>query len=222
MTYVPDPADRRPIAAPLRATADAAVGWCVRHRVSPNAISVGSAVASLAGAALIWAGGRRPWLLLVAPFLLYLRLWFNMLDGMVALAGHTASSVGELFNEMPDRASDVAVFVAVAASGLASPAAGYWAALMAVMTAYVRAVGRGMGGGQQFGGVMSKPWRMVLVHAGCWTALLMHVLGRGTTARLGGLTTLDWTCWLVVAGCAQTVLVRLRRVVAAVRHNAGQ
>ena len=157
---------------------------------------------------MIVGGHRHPWLLLLVPLPLYLRLWLNMLDGMVALAAGTASATGELFNELPDRASDVLVFAAVAVSGLAHPAAGYWAALLAVGTAYVRAVGRGAGAPQQFGGVMSKPWRMVAVHAGCWLAFAWR-------GRLAGLTALDWTCAVVIVGCAQTIAVRLRATMAA-------
>jgi len=40
-----------------------------------------------------------------------LRLTGNMLDGMVALASGRASKVGELYNEIPDRVSDAAVFI---------------------------------------------------------------------------------------------------------------
>ncbi len=210
MPYTLDPSDRRPIADPFRRTADAAVRWCVRRRVSPNAVSLASVAAAAVGAALILAGGRHRWVLLVAPLPLYLRLWFNMLDGMVAIAARTASATGELFNELPDRASDVLVFAAIATCGLAHPASGYWAAILAVLTAYVRAVGRGVGGGQHFGGWMSKPNRMVAVHAGCWLALVWH----GTLLRL---TALDWTCVAVVVGGAQTVVVRLTRIVATLR-----
>jgi phosphatidylglycerophosphate synthase len=36
-----------------------------------------------------------------------------MLDGMVALASCRDSKVGELYNEVPDRVSDAAVFIGV-------------------------------------------------------------------------------------------------------------
>jgi len=40
-----------------------------------------------------------------------LRLRANMLDGMVALVSARASKVGELYNEVPDRVWDAAVFI---------------------------------------------------------------------------------------------------------------
>ena len=52
----------------------------------------------LAAAAAIcfWQSGHHPWLLVVAPLVLLLRLWCNMLDGMVALAAGEASARGEV------------------------------------------------------------------------------------------------------------------------------
>jgi hypothetical protein len=48
---------------------------------------------------------------LVAALDAQLRLTANMLDGMVALASRRDSKVGELYNEVPDRVSDAAVFI---------------------------------------------------------------------------------------------------------------
>ena len=50
---------------------------------------------------------------LVAALGAQLRLTANMLDGMVALASCRDSKVGELYNEVPDRVSDAAVFIGV-------------------------------------------------------------------------------------------------------------
>jgi len=63
---------------------------------------------------------------------------------------------------------------------------------------------------------MAKPWRMVTLHIGAWTALLF--LSRGSADhRAGGLTILDWTCLIIIAGCVQTVGVRLRRIMLALK-----
>ena len=67
-------------------------------------------------------------LLLPAVGFCYLRLWLNMLDGMVALASGTASRTGEIANELPDRISDVLIFVGVGHSTLCHPLGGYWVA----------------------------------------------------------------------------------------------
>src|SRR5439155_8670473 len=131
------PTSRRPIAGIFRRTADAATRFCVRQRIHPDAVSYLSILAAIIAAICFWKSGEIRWLLIVAPPLCYLRLWFNMLDGMVAVAAGKASRRGEILNDLPDRISDVIIFVGVAHSGLMNPFIGYWAAIFAVVTAYV-------------------------------------------------------------------------------------
>ena len=210
------PASRRPIADLFRRTARGAVEWCVRHGVHPNTVSYASVVAAAGAAACFAWAGDVPALLIPAAGFCYLRLWFNMLDGMVALASGQASPVGEIVNELPDRVSDVLIFVGVAHSGLCHPLGGYWAALAAVFTAYVGTLGQAAGAHREFSGLMSKPWRMVALHVGGWLTLALLWWGRGAI-EYGGLTVLDWTYLVIVAGCVQTIAIRLVRIVRALR-----
>src|SRR6184192_3560170 len=105
--------DRRPIATRNRKWAQAATAWLAARRVSPNTISIaGMCACIVAGIALgvtSVADYRILWL--IAALGAQLRLTANMLDGMVALASGRASKVGELYNEIPDRVSDAAVFI---------------------------------------------------------------------------------------------------------------
>jgi phosphatidylglycerophosphate synthase len=204
------PTSRRPIADAFRLTAHGAVQVCVRLGIHPDAVSYGSVVASAAAALCFWWSGQLPALLIPAALLCYLRLWLNMLDGMVALAAGKASLRGELLNDLPDRVSDVIVFAGVAHSGLCHPASGYWAAILALLTAYVGTFGQALGVGRQFGGIMAKPWRMVVLHVGAWTTL--GLLWSGRSIDLGALTVLDWSNLVVIVGCVETIAVRLARI----------
>jgi alpha-beta hydrolase superfamily lysophospholipase/phosphatidylglycerophosphate synthase len=206
------PTSRRPIVEQFRRTARAAVAFCVRHGVHPDVVSYLSIVfAAAAGACFLFSGRIHggAWLLLVAPLLCYGRLWMNMLDGMVALASGKASRRGEILNELPDRISDVLIFAGVAHSSLAHPPIAYWAAIGALITAYVGMLGQAVGARREFGGVMAKPARMLVLHVGAWATLALILAGRVPT--FGGLAVLDYACLIVIAGCAQTVIVRLRR-----------
>ena len=136
-----------------------------------------------------------------------------MLDGMVAIAANKASRRGEILNDLPDRISDVIIFAGVAHSGLMNPIFGYWAAILAVLTAYVGLFGQALGVRREFGGVMSKPWRMVALHIGAWLTFFLH--GQSFTS----FTILDWTCLVVIAGCVQTIVVRLKRITAALQNK---
>jgi len=212
------PVSRRPIADVFRRTARAAVRLCVRRGIPPDAISYLSIAAAGGAAVCFWKGRDWPVLLLIGPALCYLRLWFNMLDGMVALASGRASGRGEIVNDLPDRISDVLIFTGVAYSGLCAPFAGTLAAIFALLTAYVGLLGQAVGVRREFGGVMSKPWRMVALHLGVWITLALLWWNEGEI-RFAGWTVLDWTCLVIVLGCVQTIAVRLSRILRALREK---
>ena len=98
-----EPTSRRPIAEIFRRSARGATRLCLRLGISADLISYASVVFAAAAAFCFWRSGTHPLLLIVAPLFCYLRLWCNMLDGMVALAAGQASPRGESVNELPDR-----------------------------------------------------------------------------------------------------------------------
>lgn len=202
---------RRPIGDVFRKTAHGAVRFCVRFNIHPNTVSYSSIVAAAAAGLCFWQSSRYPVLLLIAPAFCYLRLWFNMLDGMVALASGKASRSGEIANELPDRLSDVIIFVGAAHSGWCHPLLGYWCAIFALLVAYVGVLGQAVGVQREFSGLMTKPWRMVALHLGAWLAFAM----RNSTTADESLTILDWTFLVVIAGSLQTIAVRLVRILRA-------
>jgi len=206
-----EPTSRRPIGEGFRATARHATSLCVQSNIHPDAISYASVAAAAIAALCFWKSAFHPWLLFVAPLFCYLRLWFNMLDGMVAIASGNASWRGEILNDLPDRVSDVLIFAGVAHSGWMNPFIGYWAAIFALLTAYVGMFGQAVGVQREFSGMMSKPWRMVMLHVGAWITLVR------VTIPIQRFTILDLTCLIIIAGCLETMAVRLRRVMAALR-----
>ncbi|HMJ06630.1 MAG TPA: CDP-alcohol phosphatidyltransferase family protein [Chthoniobacterales bacterium] len=216
-----EPTSRRPIADLFRKTAHTATALCVRWKIHPDTISYASVMFALAAAICFWQAGAHRWLLLIAPGFCYLRLWCNMLDGMVALASGQASLRGEILNDLPDRVSDVVIFVGAAHSGLMNPFVGYWAAILAVLTAYIGLLGQAVGVRREFGGVMSKPWRMVALHVGAWITLACISWNEGVI-RFAALTVFEWTCALVIAVCLQTIALRLRRTLSALKTKASK
>src|SRR6266487_2957669 len=94
------PTSRRPIAQMFRRTGDGATNLCARLGIPPDAISYLSILAALTAALCFWKSGRNTWLLIIAPLFCYLRLWFNMLDGMVAVVAGKASARGEIVNDL--------------------------------------------------------------------------------------------------------------------------
>jgi len=163
-----EPVDRRP----LKSRGTAWAKW-VSHRLasagaSPNGISVlGMMAAMVAGCAfagtarLTGMPERLEWI--AGALLCQVRLLCNLFDGMVAIEQKIASPTGELYNEVPDRVSDVAIFVGLGYAAGGDIVCGFSAAVVAVFVAYVRMTAANVGAPNDFCGPMAKPQRMALV-----------------------------------------------------------
>jgi phosphatidylglycerophosphate synthase len=206
--------DRRPIATRNRKWAQATTAWLASRNVSPNAISIaGMCACIVAGIALAMtsiADYRILWL--IAALGAQLRLTANMLDGMVAIASRRTSKTGELYNEVPDRVSDAAVFIGAGFAWGGNVTLGYIATILAIFTAYVRAAGKIAGAHNEFCGPMAKQHRMLVITLICVYAVI--------TPRSWQIITFnDWHIGLmtlglvaIVVGCVITVIRRVGRI----------
>jgi phosphatidylglycerophosphate synthase len=206
--------DRRPIATRNRKWAQSATAWLASRNVSPNAISIAGMCACIAaGLALALTSveyNRVFWL--VGALGAQLRLTANMLDGMVAVVSGRASKVGELYNEVPDRVSDAAVFIGAGYAWGGNVALGYIATILAIFTAYVRAAGKIASAPNEFCGPMAKQHRMLVITVGCvysavvprsWQIFHFDNLEIGVMAL---------ALSVIIAGCLATVIRRLQRI----------
>jgi phosphatidylglycerophosphate synthase len=217
-TEIYEPTDRRPIASRERRIWQKMAAFLAARHVSPNAISIAGLIFGIAAGLLLAATkfAESAWLQRVlwlgAAAGMQLRLVANMLDGMVALASRKASRLGELYNELPDRVSDVAILIGAgyAVGGLS--AFGYIAACVAILTAYVRAVGKAAGAANLFVGPMAKPQRMFVLTI---VALLMAVLPSNWQPCWGDLHVGFYTIGLalIIVGGLLTVFRRLALIV---------
>jgi len=219
------PLDRRPIAARDLKIMQATAAWMARRGFSANGISVAGMIFGLLGGAALFFTARTPelpsrGLWVAGAACVQLRLLANLFDGMVAIARGTASKVGELFNEVPDRVSDSAILVGLGYAARGQVLLGLGAALAAMMTAYVRAVGKGAGTPNEFCGPMAKQQRMFLVTLTC----LFCAFTPSSWQRI------DFGCCvlglpavvlaIIVAGALLTTVRRLARIGAKLREAA--
>ena len=164
------PKDRRPI--PVRDTqiSQLAAKFLVKTRFSANTISILSVLFGISGGVILAITSTQinpqPWWGL-ASLLIMLRLAANMLDGMVAIEKGETSALGELFNEVPDRISDVVIFIGAGLAAHSSVHLGYIAAILSLFIAYIRAVGNHMNVVGLFIGPMNKQQRMFSLIAVC-------------------------------------------------------
>ena len=210
-----EPASRRPIAGMFRNTARALVNVAVRAGIHPDVFSYASIVAAGIAGVLFWKSIQHPKYLILGVVFAFVRLWLNMFDGMVAVASGKASKRGEIVNDLPDRVSDVIIFVGMAHSHWCHRLPGYWVAIMALLVAYVGLTGQAAGVQREYSGIMSKPWRIVVMSIGAVaTSIQVHRQG---PYWFGGWLLLDWTNFIIIAGCAETIVVRLVRIFRALK-----
>ena len=206
--------DRRPIATRNRKWAQDATTWLASRNVSPNAISIAAMCACIVGGVALGltsiANYRILWL--IAALGAQLRLTANMLDGMVAIASSRTSKTGELYNEVPDRISDAAVFIGAGVAWGGNITLGYIATILAIFTAYVRAAGKIAGAPNEFCGPMAKQHRMLVVTLICLYSAIMprtwQVIAFNDSQI--GLMTLGLV--VIVVGCVITIVRRLGRI----------
>ena len=213
-----DLAARRPLATRSKRWAIALARRLGRAGVRPNAVSLASVAFAIGAGAAFYAtlaasSSTQPMLFLAAAACIQLRLLCNLLDGMLAVEEGLKSSLGDLFNELPDRAADVVILVA---AGYAvswdtyGPLLGWAAAVLAVTTAYIRVLGGSLGARQHFVGPMAKPHRMFALTVAALAAAVEGPAGR--PPRAIGIALI-----VIVAGAAATVVLRIQRIAAELR-----
>ena len=211
--------DRRPIATRNRKWAQSATAWLAERNVSPNGISIAGMCACIAaGLALGLTSveyNRVLWL--VAALGAQLRLTANMLDGMVALASGRDSKVGELYNEVPDRVSDAAVFIGAGYAWGGNVALGYIATILAIFTAYVRAAGKIAGAPNEFCGPMAKQHRMLVITVACLYSVVVPRSWQIFHLDNFDVGVMSLALTLIIAGCIITVFRRFKRIARALR-----
>ena len=209
--------DRRPLATREHPVSKTAALWLATHGATPNAISVAGMAAGLGAGVALTASAWAPNSLLArlcfgaAAVLIQLRLLANMLDGMVAIETHQTSPAGVIYNEVPDRVSDAAMFIGAGYALGGQPPLGYLAACLAVFLAYLRAQGKVAGAPQEFCGPMAKPQRAFVM-----TGLSLYCALAPATWQaeflVDGWGVVAWVLMLVIVGELWTAMRRLRRI----------
>jgi phosphatidylglycerophosphate synthase len=211
-----EPSARRPLKSRTTAWARFFSTSMLRIGLKPNTVSLLSIVcAAVGGGAAWWASqaGVSPWFWLLAATGVQLRLFCNLMDGLLAVEGGLKSATGELFNEIPDRIADALILVPFGYAGGTdlTAALGWAAAAGAVFTAYVRALGASLTQKQDFCGPMAKPHRMAAVTLGCLGMLVLHLIDKPQPLVL-------WTIVFINAGIVITSWRRVRHLATSLGH----
>ncbi len=212
---------RRQIAARHARWARTLAVRLVRAGASPNLVSVlGVVFSALAGACLVLASratARAAAALFVSSALLIaLRAVCNLMDGMIAVEGDRASVTGGIWNDVPDRLSDLVMLACAGASTPSVPwgvTMGWLAATGALLVAYTRVLGGALCGPQSFAGPMAKQHRIAVVIAGALASAAQVAARMRPTAMALALL-------VVVAGAVVTLARRVAMLARALRGAA--
>ena len=206
--------DRRPIATRDRKWAQDATAWLASRNVSPDAISIAGMCACIIGGIALgltsFVDYRILWI--IGALGAQLRLTANMLDGMVAIASSRTSKTGELYNEVPDRISDAAVFIGAGYAWGGNVTLGYIATILAIFTAYVRAAGKIAGAPNEFCGPMAKQHRMLVITLVCVYVAITPRSWQIITLNNSQIGLMTLGLIVIVLGCVITVVRRVARI----------
>lgn len=144
-----------------------------RAGVTPNMLTLAAIIGSLAVGVSVMQVQQRPWLLLLLPVWLFVRMALNALDGMMARELNQASALGAVLNELGDVLSDLGLYLPLAA--LVEPA--LWPVLLfnfgAVLTEFCGVLSQALGASRRYDGPLGKSDRAFLV--GAFTLLTFFV-----------------------------------------------
>ncbi|MEA5123667.1 CDP-alcohol phosphatidyltransferase family protein [Xanthomonas floridensis] len=172
------------------------VGALHRGSITANQVTLTAAAVSLLVAAVVYrAGASWPWLYLLLPVWMLLRMGLNAIDGMLAREFGQQSRLGAYLNELCDVVADAALYLSL----LGVPGVGaHWLwlfALLAALTEYAGVLGLMVGASRRYDGPMGKSDR----------AFVIGVVGLGLACGLLGPRGVTWVAMALCIACLATV-----------------
>jgi phosphatidylglycerophosphate synthase len=169
--------NRRPLKIRSLGALKKAAEFLACKGLTPNQLSVLSILFSALSAVYLYKATAFDicayFYLAASLLMMFGRGFCNVIDGMMAIECSKASKSGGLFNEVPDRISDVLILV-IAGYAALSPELGFIAGILALMCAYIRALANSLGAPADFSGPMSKAPRMLLLMASAMIAVILE------------------------------------------------
>ena len=142
---------------------DGLVGRLAAAGVAPDAVTWAAVPVAVVGGIALLASPALPLVLVLVPVLVAVRLILNLVDGALARSTGRSHPRGELYNELGDRLADIAFLVPVAFLPGAQRETVLLGVTGAVLASFVGVTARAAGAPRLYGGVLSKPGRMILL-----------------------------------------------------------
>lgn len=181
-------------------------GTLANWGVTANQVTVAAAALSMSAGLWIAARPGDPWPLILLPFVLFLRMALNAIDGMLAREFGMKSRLGAILNEMGDIVSDAALYLPLAIH----PAIPAWGivgvVLLGVMVEMIGVVAIQIGGARRYDGPFGKSDRAFAM------GLLGLLVGLGVPTGV-------WISWFLGVGILLSCVTLWNRGAKALRES---
>lgn len=174
--------------------------------VTANQVTIAAMLLSVAVGVAIARQPANRWLLLLVPFVLFVRMALNAIDGMLAREHNMQSRLGAVLNELGDVVSDVALYLPLALVPGFAPILVVPVVVLAIIVEMTGVVAVQIGASRRYDGPMGKSDRALVFGAVCL------LLGLGLTPG----TWLNIVLALTMVLSGATVI---HRAVCALREN---
>lgn len=181
--------------------------------ISPNALSAVSLVcaALMMLVLIIWGD---PYALIVAFVLVLLNGFFDAIDGAVAKMTGKASKRGDLVDHVVDRFADFFIIAGISLSTFADVRLGLLALGCVMIASYMGTQSQALGLNRDYGGIMGRAERMVLLMVFIVLQYLFIEFYQGSFEIISGfsVTLLDVLLIVFIFASSVTALQRLVRM----------
>ncbi|QOW24892.1 CDP-alcohol phosphatidyltransferase family protein [Lysobacter sp. H23M47] len=140
------------------------VGRIAAWGIAANQVTVAAAIVSAVVAAVVWAvTPGQPWVYLLLPGWMLLRMALNAVDGMLAREFAQQSRLGAYLNELCDVIADAALYLALLSVAGVSVHLVWTFVALSALTEYAGVLGLMVGAQRRYDGPMGKSDRAFVI-----------------------------------------------------------
>lgn len=131
--------------------------------VNPDHISAAAILLAFIAGVLFYLSGQWIWLLLVASIVILISSFLDALDGKVAKLSGKANPRGDFLDHVLDRYADIFLMVGIIASGYCNWFLGLLGLTGVLMTSYLGTQTQAVGIERNYGGILGRADRLVML-----------------------------------------------------------
>ena len=143
--------------------------------ITPNQVTWAALILSIITGVLVATTKGATWTLLLVPFVMFIRMALNAIDGILAKEHDMTSDAGAMLNELGDVISDATLYLPLAFIAGLSPVMVVLFVIVGLFTEVAGILGAVIGGTRRYDGPMGKSDRAFVV------GLLALLIGIGLT-----------------------------------------